>query len=124
MAPPSLRAGLAALALVLCLAAGAGCSSWRGAQLYQSGTVALDRGDPAAAVRDLEQAATLLPGASQVFNHLGIAYTELARPEDALAAFQRAVVLDYDNLAASENLAVAEALQAPPGRLDGDTTPP
>jgi Flp pilus assembly protein TadD len=85
----------------------AGCASYEGARLYQSGTQALDRGEPARAIADLERAAELVPEASEVQNHLGLAYAAAGRDADALRAFQRAVDIDCDNRAAVENLAVA-----------------
>lgn len=102
------------LALLASLAFGLGCASLRGARLYSHGTAALDRGDAMRAVADLEAAARLVPHGSQIQNHLGIAYTELGRDEDALHAFRRAVALDCDNQAAQQNLSVAErALGSP-----------
>ena len=86
-----------------------GCSSFRGARLYQSGTHALDRGDSTEAIAELERAAELLPEASEVQNHLGLAYQAAGRGRDAELAFRRAVVLDCGNAAAVENLRVAEA---------------
>lgn len=94
----------AALALVL----GPGCASLEGARLYARGTDALDRGDAARAVDDLERASQLVPRASEIQNHLGLAYTAAGRDADALAAFRRAVSLDCDNAAAAHNLAAAE----------------
>ena len=99
--------GLLALCAVLSFSL-SGCSSYQGARLYQSGTLALDRGDPARAVEDLEHAAQFVPEASEVQNHLGLAYAATGRDADALKAFQRAVDIDCGNLAAVENLAVAE----------------
>jgi Flp pilus assembly protein TadD len=86
-----------------------GCSSFRAARLYQSGTSALDRGDSKQAVVELERAAELLPEASEVQNHLGLAYQAAGRERDAEFAFRRAVALDCGNAAAVENLRVAEA---------------
>jgi len=100
----STTGGLVALCAVLCLV---GCSSFQGARLYQSGTLALDRGDSARAIADLERAAELVPEASEVQNHLGLAYAAAGREADALKAFQRAVDIDCGNLAAVENLAAA-----------------
>lgn len=85
-----------------------GCSSYQAARLYQSGTLALDRGDSARAIEELERAAALMPEASEVQNHLGLAYAAAGRNADALKAFQRAVDTDCGNLAAVENLAVAQ----------------
>jgi Flp pilus assembly protein TadD len=99
------RPATAALALALALS---GCASFQGARLYRSGTLALDRGDVELAVADLERAAALVPTASEVQNHLGLAYAAAGREADARAAFQRAVDLDCDNSAASHNLYAAE----------------
>jgi Flp pilus assembly protein TadD len=85
-----------------------GCATFRGARLYQSGTVALDRGDPQVAIVQLERAARLVPEASEVQNHLGLAYAADGRDEDALRAFRRAVDLNCDNEVASHNLWLAE----------------
>jgi lipoprotein NlpI len=98
--------GLLALCAALALAA-SGCASYRGAQLYQSGTRALDRGEPAVAIADLEQAAALVPEASEVQNHLGLAYAAAGRDDEALQAFERAVEIDCENRAAVQNLEFA-----------------
>jgi Flp pilus assembly protein TadD len=98
------RLGIA-IALALSLA---GCASYQGARLYQSGTAALDRDEPERAIADLERAAELVPAASQVQNHLGLAYAAAGRDQDALLAFRRAVELDCDNGAAVQNLRGAE----------------
>jgi len=99
-----LRIGCALCAAVLVL----GCSSFRAARSYQSGTSALDRGDTAQAISELERAVELLPEASEVQNHLGLAYQAAGRQRDAELAFRRAVALDCGNAAAVENLRVAE----------------
>jgi Flp pilus assembly protein TadD len=99
--------GAVAVLLVAALA-GAGCATFRGARLYESGTRALERGDAAAAVADLEHATRLVPHASEIQNHLGLAYAGAGREEDALRAFRRALELDCDNAAAQENLRAAE----------------
>jgi Flp pilus assembly protein TadD len=77
--------------------------------LYQSGTNALDRGDSRQAIVELERAAALEPEASEVQNHLGLAYQAAGRESDAELAFRRAVALDCGNAAALENLRVVEA---------------
>lgn len=102
---------LARLAVACALASGglAGCASLEGARLYESGTEALDRGDASLAVERLERAAVLVPQASEIQNHLGLAYSAAGRDAEALQAFRRAVALDCDNAAAAENLAAAEA---------------
>lgn len=98
------------LTLLLVAATSLGCASFRGARLYSSGTEALDRGDVARAVADLERAAELVPHASEIQNHLGLAYAAGGRDREALLAFRRAVELDCGNLAARRNLQAAEAL--------------
>lgn len=97
------------IACAFCLVLALGCSSFRAARLYQSGTNALDRGDSAQAIAELERAAELLPEASEIQNHLGLAYQAAGRERDAELAFRRAVALDCDNAAAVENLRVVEA---------------
>jgi Flp pilus assembly protein TadD len=100
---------LARLALVVAASLAFGCASFEGARLYQSGSAALDRGETARAIADLERAAERVPHASEIQNHLGIAYARAGRHDDALRAFQRAVDLDCDNAAAQVNLRAAQA---------------
>jgi Flp pilus assembly protein TadD len=83
-----------------------GCRAIEGAYLYRDGTRALERGDAESAVRSLERAAERAPDVSEVQNHLGIAYLAEGRRDDALRAFERAVALDCDNVAARRNLAL------------------
>jgi Flp pilus assembly protein TadD len=91
----------------LCLLGPGACASLEGARLYASGTRALDRGEPARAVADLERAAELTPRASEIQNHLGLAYAAAGRDGEALQAFRRAVAIDCDNAAAQANLGAA-----------------
>lgn len=100
------------LTLLLVALASAGCTTFRGARLYSSGTEALDRGDVTRAIADLERAAELVPHASEVQNHLGLAYAADGRHREALLAFRRAVELDCGNQAATRNLRAAEARAA------------
>jgi Flp pilus assembly protein TadD len=86
-----------------------GCQSWRAARHYDRGSDALDRGQPLEAIAELESARRLEPGRSEIVNHLGLAYQFAGRPDDALAAFDRAVELDCTNQAARHNLTVAES---------------
>jgi Flp pilus assembly protein TadD len=97
---------LATLLLALPLAA---CATVDATRLFRSGTAALDRGDSAAAVRDLEAAAQLLPDSSAIHNHLGLAYAAAQREADALREFERAVAIDCGNQAAQQNLASERA---------------
>ena len=91
--------------LTAALAAGLlGCASFEGARLFHDGTDALERGDTEAAVDSLERAAERAPDVSEVQNHLGIAYLASGRRDDALRAFERAVALDCNNVAARRNL--------------------
>ena len=83
-----------------------GCGAIAGARLYGEGTRELERGDAEGAVRSLERAAERAPEVSEVQNHLGIAYLAAGRRDDALLAFERAVALDCDNVAARRNLAL------------------
>ena len=103
----SLRIALAASLLLA--PAFQGCATVRAADLYRSGTVALEEGNAARAIQDLEAAAARLPEASEIQNHLGLAYEAAGREGDALAAFRRAVELDCDNQPAQHNLGLAEA---------------
>jgi Flp pilus assembly protein TadD len=96
---------VSALCGALC-ALSLGCSAIEGARLYRDGTQALERGDAERAVRSLEGAAERAPDASEVQNHLGIAYLAAGRRDDALRAFERAVALDCSNAAARRNLAL------------------
>jgi Flp pilus assembly protein TadD len=106
MRPACPRAALLP-ALTLALALG-GCTTLEAARLYHSGTAALDAGQPERAIADLERAGELAPQASEVQNHLGLAYAAAGRPGDAERAFRRAVALDCDNAPAQENLRAAE----------------
>lgn len=106
------------LALALAIALVSGCATLEGYRHFQLGTAALDRGEPARAVAELELAARLAPERSEIFNHLGIAYAAVGRPRDALTAFERAVALDCDNHAAAANLAAARAGAAPAAQAD------
>jgi tetratricopeptide (TPR) repeat protein len=86
-----------------------GCTSaslqtMRGARHYSAGTEALTRNESALAVAELERAAVLVPHASEIQNHLGLAYWADGRLDEAGFAFERAVELDCENLAAAANL--------------------
>jgi len=77
--------------------------SFRGAQHYAAGSESLERGDPVRALDELSRAAELVPQASEIQNHLGLAYWANGQPEQARNAFDRAIELDCDNTAARQN---------------------
>lgn len=78
--------------------------SLRAARYYAEGTRALDASDPPRAIAELERAAALMPEASEIQNHLGLAYWSAQREADALRSLERAVELDCSNEAARTNL--------------------
>lgn len=80
------------------------CATYSGARYYERGSDALDAGDADTAVAHLERAAELVPHASEIHNHLGIAYQAAGRRAEALDAYERAVEVDCDNAAAQRNL--------------------
>lgn len=82
----------------------------RGARLYASGSDALEKGETARAVSDLEEAARLVPHASEIQNHLGLAYWAGGDLDRARSAFDRALELDCDNAAAQGNRLRIETL--------------
>ena len=85
----------------------------RRARLYRSGTAALDRGEPERAIADLEQAAALAPQASEVQNHLGLAYAAARSPAATPSAPSGAPSSSTaTNAAARENLRAAELRSA------------
>ena len=100
-----------AVAFALC-AALTGCADLEARRFYRAGTDALDRGESQRAIADLERAAALAPEISAIHNHLGIAYEDAGRSEDALLAYERAVALDCDNRAAESNLRELRARRA------------
>lgn len=98
--------GSAFLALVLVACAGSTpVRAVRAARYYAVGTRALDRGESRAAIDALELAVGLMPNASEIHNHLGLAYWSEGRSEEALREIGKAVELDCENEAARVNLA-------------------
>lgn len=112
MASPSRNAPFAAILFAASLAV-VGCGTASGGLHYSRGTQALEAGHTAEAITHLERAAVLVPHASEVQNHLGIAYQAAGRPADARRAYQRALDLDCDNSAAQQNLDQLEATLFP-----------
>jgi Tfp pilus assembly protein PilF len=97
------------IVLVLSLSGLAGCGAFEGPRLHVQGTEALERGEYSEARDALSRAAVLVEHpsqASQVQNHLGLAY--LGEGDKALAeqSFRRAIDLDCRNEAAQHNLEV------------------
>ena len=96
----NLCSALVLLALALFIA---GCTP-PGPRALLKGKKLLDRGDYAAAVAELKTATALLPGNAQAWNYLGVACQRAGQPDDAVAAYQRALTLDRDLLDAHYNL--------------------
>ncbi len=102
---------LAGFAVVFVTVASLACSSFapvraiRAARYYAAGTRALERGDDAVAIAELERAVALMPNASEIHNHLGLAYWSDGRERAAERELARALELDCDNEAARANLA-------------------
>jgi len=86
--------------------------SIRGARHYAEGSEALERGESTRAIAELERAAHFVPRASEIQNHLGLAYWAGGQVERARLAFEHAVDLDCDNRAAQRNLERLDATQA------------
>jgi Flp pilus assembly protein TadD len=95
--------------LLLILGCLAGCGALEGPRLHVQGTEALERGQYSQAREALSRAAVLVehpPQASQVQNHLGLAYLGEGENELATQSFRRAIDLDCRNEAAKHNLEV------------------
>jgi len=111
------RRRTAGLAVFLITLNGLACSSFppvqaiRAARYYAAGTRALDRGEAGIAIVELERAVALRPDASEIHNHLGLAYWSDGREGVAEREFERAVELDCDNEAARVNLALLRSGQ-------------
>jgi Flp pilus assembly protein TadD len=95
--------------ILVWIAVATGCQTgpgraMQGARHYSAGTKALNQGEGTRAIKELEQAAILVPHASEVQNHLGLAYWSDGQLVDARVAFERAIELDCDNTAARANL--------------------
>lgn len=79
--------------------------AFQGARHYAAGSEALEQGDDERAVLELRRAADLVPHASEIQNHLGLAYLANGQIDRAREAFEIALELDCDNEAAKMNLA-------------------
>lgn len=105
----TVRRAVMPLVAVAFVIAQTGCESvpiraFRGARHYVAGTQALDQNDGALAIAELERAAALVPLASEIQNHLGLAYWSNGRSDEARFAFEKAVALDCGNVVARTNL--------------------
>lgn len=117
--PGGVRTALALVGLCLFGCASPTFDGLRAARLYASGSDALENGEPVRAVTDLEEAARLVPHASEIQNHLGLAYWANGDLDRARSAFDRALELDCDNAAAQGNrLRIATLTQAAEGAVD------
>jgi len=92
----------------------------RAARYYAAGTRALEQGDDAVAIEELERAAVLMPDASEIHNHLGLAYWSDGREIEAERELERALELDCDNAAARANLARLRENRAVGGTGDAE----
>ena len=109
----SLPFGPLAILASLLLAGGLGCASFEAARLAERGSAAIERGDAARAIADLEAAVALQPEAAPIVNNLGVAYLAGGRRADALRAFERAVALDCSHEPAQRNLRALRGPDAP-----------
>src|SRR5665213_687517 len=81
----------------------AGCTP-AGPRALLNGKKFLDRGDFTQAVEQLKTATTLLPSNAPAWNYYGVALQHAGRPDDAAAAYNRALTLDRDLTEAHYNL--------------------
>jgi Flp pilus assembly protein TadD len=81
----------------------AGCSP-PGPRALLKGKKFLERGDYSSAVEQLKTATTLLPANAQAWNYYGVALQHAGQPDDAAAAYNRALMLDRDLTEAHYNL--------------------
>jgi tetratricopeptide (TPR) repeat protein len=90
------------LGLVLALLL-AGCMP-AGPRAVLKGKKLLDAGDYPGAVESLRVATAQLPNNPQAWNYLGVACQKAQQPDDAAAAYQRALYLDHNLVEAHWNL--------------------
>jgi tetratricopeptide (TPR) repeat protein len=81
----------------------AGCTP-AGPRALLNGKRFLDHGDFTQAVEQLKTATTLLPSNAPAWNYYGVALQHAGRPDDAAAAYNRALTLDRDLTEAHYNL--------------------
>lgn len=81
----------------------AGCTP-PGPRALLKGRELLEKGDYVHALAELTTATTLLPTNAHAWNYLGLAYHHAGQPDEAQKAYQRALRLDKDLVAARFNL--------------------
>jgi tetratricopeptide (TPR) repeat protein len=96
----SVRGAFFMMALALLLA---GCTP-AGPRALLKGKKCLDHGDVSSAVTQLKRATTLLATNASAWNYYGVALQRANQPEEAAAAYERAITLDRDLLEAHFNL--------------------
>ncbi len=92
------------LVIILSLAVLSGCAVFKADELYKSGTKALEQGDYAQCIEQLEKAKILLPNASSfIRNNLGVCYERVGKKKDAWFEFRQAVINNHQNNVALQN---------------------
>src|SRR5882724_4470474 len=81
----------------------AGCTP-AGPRALLNGKKFLERGDFTSAVEQLKTATSKLPASAQAWNYYGVALQHTGQPDDAAAAYKRALTLDRDLTEAHYNL--------------------
>jgi tetratricopeptide (TPR) repeat protein len=81
----------------------AGCTP-PGPRALLKGKKFLERGDFSSAVEQFKTATTILPANAQAWNYYGVALQHAGQPDDAAAAYNRALTLDRDLTEAHYNL--------------------
>jgi tetratricopeptide (TPR) repeat protein/ferredoxin len=82
------------------------------------GVLALDRGDPLRAVHHLSRAAHADPGAASIHYHLALAHSVMGRNDEAVAEYERTLVLDASDAEAHNNLGFLLAGRGDPARAE------
>jgi tetratricopeptide (TPR) repeat protein len=99
----------------------AGCAP-PGPHALLRGKKLLERGDYADAVAELKTAVSLLPANAQAWNYLGVAEQRAGQPDDAAAAYQRALTLNRDLTEAHFNLGCLLLEQGKPDAAKNEFT--
>ncbi|MGV3756593.1 MAG: tetratricopeptide repeat protein, partial [Verrucomicrobiota bacterium] len=91
-------------ALFLSVLVGLTACTPKGPKALLEGEHLLRDGKPAEALVQLKQATELLPQSAQAWNHLGLAYHQTGKLEEAAQAYNQALKLDRDLVAVRYNL--------------------